>query len=92
MDGTDLFRRSRRPLDGRWMGVCYQGRSGDRMVSRGAEREELEVQDAGLALDGMFAALRAQSRKVGMPIASITINYVGPHGGRRPKRNNLPPE
>lgn len=57
-----------------------------------AEREELEVQDAGPALDGVFAALRAQSRAVGMPIASITINYVGPHGGRRPKRHNLPPE
>lgn len=56
-----------------------------------AEREELEVQDAGPALDGLMAAMRAQSEAVGMPISSFSINYVGPQGGRRRKRHTLPP-
>jgi hypothetical protein len=57
-----------------------------------AEREELEVQDAGPALDGLFAAMRAQSEAVGMPISSFSINYVGPQGGRRRKKHTLPAE
>lgn len=57
-----------------------------------AEREELEVQDAGPELDAVFAALRAQSRATGMPITSFTIEYRGPQGGRRKKRHVLPPE
>lgn len=56
------------------------------------EGGEPEFQDAGPALDEVFAALRAQSRAVGLPIASITIEYQEPQGGRRLKRHALPPE
>ena len=50
------------------------------------------IQDAGPALDEVYAAMRAQSGAVGVPIASFTINYVGQNGVLRPRMYNLPPE